>query len=332
VASKFQAQAWLHGRGAALALALLGCVAVARAEPSPAERETARSLMDEADALLRDGELRGALERYQAADQLMHVPTTGLEVARTQARMQLLVEASATAIEVANSPALPNEPAIFGEARLAAQQLADQLRARIPAVSLRVGPPGVRYELSFDGVRVPEATHGLPFKLNPGQHRVVVRAVGFEPISAQLELEEAQVIERQFTLAATPSAPPSLVVSPPAAAAAKPELAHDDGGSAARTRGYVALAAGGAVFAAGVTTGILAAVKADQIKAQCAGELCPRHLESELHDANTLANVANVTLAIGLLAAGYGVFELLRAGDDLQVTAAGAGLRVTGAL
>jgi hypothetical protein len=316
----------------ALAWALLSLAASAQAEPSPAERETARSLMDEADALLRDGNVRAALERYQAADQLMHVPTTGLEVARTQAALHLLVEASATAIEVANSPPRENEPAIFAEARAAAQKLVDELRARIPSLSIRVEPLGVRYELSFDGVLVPDATHGLPFKLNPGTHKVMVQALGFETISAQVTLEEAQALEREFMLVAVTPVPPSLAVSPPPAASTQPVSERDDAAAAARTRGYVALVAGGVVLAAGVTTGILTVIKSNQIQQQCADMLCPRSVESDLNSANTLANVANVTLAIGLLATGYGLFELLNAGSDLQVSATGAGLRVKGAL
>jgi hypothetical protein len=332
VASRTQAHSWILCGPAALTWALLSLAAGARAEPSAAERETARSLMDEADALLRSGDARAALERYQAADQLMHVPTTGLEVARTQARLQLLVEASTTAIEVGNSPPRPNEPAIFSEARAAAQQLADELRARIPSLSIRVEPAGVRYELSFDGVRVPEATHGLPFKLNPGNHDVLVQAVGFQPVFEQVVLEESQAVERTFTLVTAAARPPSLVVAPPPAANVEAPTERDDSAAAARTRGWVALSVGGAVFAAGVTTGVFAVIESDQVKQQCAGQRCPRSVESDMNEANTLANVANATLAIGLLTAGYGVFELLNADSDVQLSAAGAGLRLTGAL
>ena len=315
------------------ALLVLGLARNAHAEPSAAERETARSLMDEADALRRSGDLAAALERYRAADQLMHVPTTGLEVARAQAELAQLVEASATALEVANSPPRPNEPAVFAEARQAAQHLADELRARIPALSIRVEPWGTNYQLSFDGVRVPDATHGLPFKLNPGKHHVLVQAVGFQQISEQIELAEAQVLEREFTLMPAASPPPSLVVAPPPAAVAKAApVAHRDPGAAARTRGYIALSIGGALFAAGVTTGIVAVAKSNDVKGMCDGDRCPRQVEPELNTANTLANVSNVTLALGLLTVGYGVLELLNAEDAVQLSATGTGVRVTGAL
>ncbi|HKU40367.1 MAG TPA: PEGA domain-containing protein [Polyangiales bacterium] len=322
-----------RGAGLLLGLALCCTAAPLSAEPSAAERETARSLMDEADTLLRDGDVRAALERYRAADAIMHVPTTGLEVARTQARLRELVEAAAKALEVANSTVRADEPAVFTSARAEAQRLADELRARIPSLVVHVVPNDVGYELSVDGAVLPEAAHGLPFKLNPGTHEVRVEALGFEPQREQVELGESQTLERTLTLVPAVAATPSLVVAPPPAAKPAPlPLPAPDPGAAARTRGYIALTAGGAVFAAGVTTGILAAIASSDVKDQCSGRRCPPDLSDDIDDANTLANVANVTLAIGALALGYGVFELLNAESELQVTASGFGLGVRGAL
>src|ERR1700712_2316495 len=76
----------------------------ARAAPSAAERDTARALMDDGDRLLANAKLPEALERYRAAHAIMHVPTTGVDLARVQARLGLLVEARATAMEVGNLP------------------------------------------------------------------------------------------------------------------------------------------------------------------------------------------------------------------------------------
>ena len=77
---------------------------LASAEPTAADRETARSLMQEARDLRDKGHVQDALKRFKAADDIMHVPTTGLEVARTQASMGMLVEARDT---VANIRKLP---------------------------------------------------------------------------------------------------------------------------------------------------------------------------------------------------------------------------------
>jgi len=65
--------------------------AVAAAEPSPADKETARGLMAEGRSGRDKGDLKGALKAFAAADSIMHVPTTGVEVARTQAALGQLV-------------------------------------------------------------------------------------------------------------------------------------------------------------------------------------------------------------------------------------------------
>ena len=60
------------------------------------DRETARTLMQQGRELTAKGDLKEALKRFKGADDIMHVPTTGLEVARTQAPLGLLVEARDT--------------------------------------------------------------------------------------------------------------------------------------------------------------------------------------------------------------------------------------------
>src|SRR5579884_1405121 len=82
----------------------------ARADPTAADRETARALMDDGRALREKNDLRGALQRFKAADDIMHVPTTALEVARTQIPLGLLVEARDTIARIRLMPAKPGEP------------------------------------------------------------------------------------------------------------------------------------------------------------------------------------------------------------------------------
>ena len=98
----------------------LALSARASAEPSAAERDTARGLMAEGRSDRENGDLQDALRAFLGADAIMHVPTTGLEVARTQAALGLLVEAWTTALRVSRTSAKPGEPAPFQVARQAA--------------------------------------------------------------------------------------------------------------------------------------------------------------------------------------------------------------------
>lgn len=121
--------ALLHA-AAWLLLLLLGSAERVSAAPSAAERDTARSLMDEGDRMLTSGKLREAMERYRAAHAIMHVPTTGVELARVQARLGLLVEARATAMEVVNlQRAEADEPTVYQRKQLREHGLRARRRA-----------------------------------------------------------------------------------------------------------------------------------------------------------------------------------------------------------
>ena len=71
---------WSLTLAAALAAAL-AVSSVAEAAPTAAERETARRLMDEGKARLKANEVARAIEAFQKAHDIMHVPTTGMALA-----------------------------------------------------------------------------------------------------------------------------------------------------------------------------------------------------------------------------------------------------------
>src|SRR5689334_15630072 len=110
-------------RWAAVAAILVLRATAARADPTAAEKETARALMAEGRDLRERGDSKSALKRFMAADALMHVPTTGLEVARTQVALGLLVEARETLRTVARLPEDPSDPPPFREARAQGDKL-----------------------------------------------------------------------------------------------------------------------------------------------------------------------------------------------------------------
>src|SRR5258708_37517067 len=141
---------------AAAALAAALTASSARAQPTAADRETARGLMDDGRALHEKNDLKGALQRFSAADDIMHVPTTGLEVARTQSTLGLLVEARDTIARIRLEPAKASDPVQFKEARLKADQLDAWLEGRVPRLTVVVhgAPSGGTLSVSIDGAPV----------------------------------------------------------------------------------------------------------------------------------------------------------------------------------
>lgn len=316
--------------------------AAAAAEPTPAERETARGLMQTGDELRASGDLPAALARYQSAHALMHVPTTGLEVARVQAELGLLVEARSAAAEVINLPlAAAAEPLVFTQAREAAARLSSELEPRVPSLTTEVTPAGVAYTLTIDNVTLPADARGVAYRTNPGAHTVVVQAEGYVAQSQQVTLAERQVQTLRVQLVArygmNPSSPPSAAAQgryPRAPAAAMTSTSDSDPAGPGRLRGILGLSIGGAVLIAGGVCGVLSVVQTKTEKDKCEAGRCDR---DGLSGANTLANVSNVTIPLGALGIGYGIFELAtlpssqdaraRASVRFQLTGLGAAMR-----
>lgn len=322
--SRFAASVWIVLLSAAPALA----------QPTASDAETARSYMDEADRLREAGDLWGALERYQAADQLMHVPTTGLDVAKTQAALLQLAEARATALAVAHTPAQRGEPKVFDAARTQAAELSVALAPRIPDVALSVEPASAEAVVNIDGRPVPRISRDLPYKLNPGRHLLIVEAPGFEAKQEQLSLAEGQHAEVAVTLerAAVSGKSAPVAARQPSPRAPEPVIIE---GNAGRTRAYIGFAAGGALLITGAVTGITSLVKAADVRSGCRNDVCPESARADVASADVLGTIANIALPLGVIGVGYGVVELLLSGSserapEPQRAEARVGLTATG--
>ncbi|HET8940030.1 MAG TPA: PEGA domain-containing protein [Polyangiales bacterium] len=288
----------------------------AAAEPSPPERETARALMAEGDRLRASGDLRAAMNRYQAAHAIVHAPTTGLDLARVQASLGLLVEARSTASEVIHHPSAPNEPRVFTDARAEATALANELETRVPSVKAEVQPADAAYTVSVDGTALPPQVGSLPYKVNPGQHNVRVEAPGYATVNRQVTLNDAEVQSVIIQLVPQPQAAAqrsNMLPSQLVAAGDDPsrDRALRDRADAGKLRGVIGLGVGGAAFVAGTVTGIMAMSLGSDIRGECSKNACNPSERDSLSTANTLANVSNITLPIGVIGIAYGLYELL---------------------
>jgi hypothetical protein len=79
-------------RGVVAAVVLLTAPA-AWAQPTETDRESAREFMAKGRDARSNDDIRQALQHFRSADEIMHVPTTSLEVAKAQADLGMLVEA-----------------------------------------------------------------------------------------------------------------------------------------------------------------------------------------------------------------------------------------------
>jgi len=281
----------------------------AQAPPSAADKETARTLMNQGDDRFEAKDYAGALEAYQGADSIMHLPMTGASLARAQVALGLLLEARDTALQVAHLPAQAGENPRYAEARAEARALADALAARIPALDLKLSASPAGLVVSVDDAPLPPATLGLPRKVNPGKHVVTARAPGFATARAVVTVAEGATLAVRLELVAGATQPPAPTTTPPGSAA----------GRKISPLVYVGFGIGGASLLAGAVTGGLSLSKTASLATDPA---CDTHKmcgpTSGLGAATTLANVSNVTLGIGLAGVVAGVVGVVLSRGDAR--------------
>lgn len=264
---------------------------------TPTMRETARARMEKGRALRAEGNERGALEAFQQAYELVPVPTTALEVARSLATLERFVESRDILTAIRRMPTSPSDPPVFGDARRAAADLDRVVSARIGTLRVDVRESVEGWAATLDGKPLPTTALAEGVRVDPGEHRVVF-------------VRGDRTLERSVRVA--PGANAVLLVElPRATASASPPPAppSDEGGGGnprkvVVTSGVV-LAGLGAVLAAGGTAFALSA------KPDCPSDRCPPERHGDVDRATTWANVATggfiglgvglATIAVGLL-------------------------------
>ncbi len=289
---------------AALVLSVLVLTTPAlHAEPSAAQKETARSLMAEGRELREQHDLKAALARFQAADALMSVPTTGFELARAQADLNQLVEARSTIRRLLAEPAREGEPVPFQEARSKAEALDAELDARIASLRLVVQPldPRQLTRIAIDGDAVTGgAAVGMLYRVNPGHHRVSAQTANGSA-EAEVDVGEHEVVDV------------ALEFHPDATREAATTSESPEPSSGVPTVTYVAGGVGLAGLIVGGVTGALALSSKHSAEASCVDQRCPPSTWSDLDHAHSYATVSTVGFIVGAVGIGVGIGSFLLA-------------------
>lgn len=304
-----------------LLLSVVLSAAAANAQPTLVQKETARELMAEGRELRDLGDLEAALRRFGAADSLMGVPTTGFEVAATQAQLGRLVEARETLRRVLALAQSPDDPEPFNEARSKAGSLDQQLSARIGGLRfvIRGVPVDAALDVTVDGESVPKAVLSLPLRVNPGHHVVVARAAGRE-LKREVDAAEGQTVavELEFASDAAPVASAQRAAARPSAErAALPPAPARQG---VPTLAYL----GGGVGLAGILVGSVAGISAishrNDAKRACVAGSCPRSTWNDLDSAHAMATVSTVGFVVGAVGVVAAAGAILLDGDEPRST------------
>lgn len=304
-------------------------------EPTAADKETARSLMDLGADREDAKDYVGALKEYKGAHALVRYPMTGLAVARMQAALGQLVEALDTTAEIRQLPRRAGEGAAFVKARSDAEALTEKLVARTPSIQVTVsfgsGAAKDGAEVSIDGVTLPPAAASLPRKVNPGKHTVVVVLSGYDKATQEIMVPEGGVTPVTIELKPVGSSKSGPSNGGSVGPVKNPNDPIDskkppEGGSGGLSPlVYVGFGVGAAGILAGAITGGISISKTNELKDACDDKPCPTSREPDIASANTMANVSNVSFALGAVGAAVGVVGLLLPRSPRQEKAAGAG-------
>jgi hypothetical protein len=301
----------------------LAVAPAAFADPTAADKETARSLAEQGGQQLESGNYTAAAKSYGAAHAIMNVPTTALGLGKAQEKLGMLVEARDTLLFAVRYPVKPGEPAPFTRARAEADQLAEKIAARIP--SLQVSIEGLAASASpaitLDGRSLPSAATGVPLKVNPGKHTVVVEAPGYKKGSAEATVAEGEAKSVRIAMEADASAAPVAAVAPvPAGGAAAPSTTSsppaDEGtgpNTTKRTVGFIVGGAGLVSLGAAAYFFVNAGAKDDDSNAAAASsdpavQATTHDLHEDAKSSQTMGIVFSAVGGVALITGAYLIF------------------------
>jgi hypothetical protein len=300
---------------AAVAASMLVATA-AHAQPTAVDRETARTLMDQGYELKRKGDLKEALKRFKAADDIMHVPTTALPLAQVQAGLGLLVEARDTlASSLRRTPEKSNDPQPFKTARAEGEKLDASLAPRVPTltITLKELPAGDTPTLDVDGNDVPADSVGLPRALDPGHHVVTVKSKHAQG-QAEVDVKEGEQKNLEVALTVTPEPVPE---PQPKAEPEQPEAPRAPVRSHSPTvLTWIGVGLAGADVATGTATGILSLNKKSALESECPNGKCGPAQNSDYQAASTFALVSTIGFAVAGAGAALAVITLVVGHDE----------------
>jgi hypothetical protein len=294
-------------------VAAVFCVVI----PRPAGAQTsddvarARELFVQASEQRDGGDVRGALEKFKAAHSIVANPITTFELARTFALLGQLVEARSAYLSILALPIQPAETDRATLARREAARAADEVRSRMPTISVKVAAPPSHVTISFDGEAAAPALLVAPRAVNPGTHRLVAIGADGKRVEQEVDLREGESreVEVAVPLASpgppphdpTPaSAPPPPPVQPSPATSLAPAPAAS--GNHFGPFAYLGFGLGIAGFATGTVFAASALSKASTAS-QCNQMSCSQAAIDALQTTEQLA----VGAVVSYVVAGFGV-------------------------
>lgn len=273
------------------------------AEPTEADRATARALALEGHNALTKKDYATAADRFGRADALVHAPTLVVDWARALQGLGRFVEAHEKYELVLREGVDAAAPRSWVRALEDAKKELDALKPRLGWVTVLVEPSFATVKI--DGVAIPPAAVGVKRAADPGFPEVAVSAEGYEPFTQTVTVGPGEEKALEVELRKLPEVPRVTAVrtvAPP----------PPEGLGTRRVLTYVALGVGGASLVAGTVTGSLFLRQRKELLDECRPDRrCDPASQNKVDTYHTFGTVSGVTLAVGVAGLGAGLALLL---------------------
>lgn len=264
---------------------------IAIAPSSAAAQEDARELFLQGQAAYETGDYETAVRLWERAYEIDARPLLQHNLAQAYERLGHLDRAvAAYRIYVANAPG-DDARARNARARIAS------LEQRVSNTSLHLsgGPEGAT--VTIDGQDRGRMPHPDPFRLEPGSHRIVVRAEGYQDFVSTVAVSAGQNAEVTVEMIAGVTGGAADTIG---------------GGGGPSLTGIIIAATGGAIAIGGAVTGGLALSAAGN---------APSDTGPEADEARTLALVTDILLPVGGVAVAVGLVLMFVLDDSVGESA-----------
>jgi hypothetical protein len=291
---------------------------------TPADLETARTLYTEARNARDAGNFKEALEKFRGAYAVAATPITAIDLAKAEVQAGRLLEAREVLLSVARIKVKPTESEGSKQARAEAETLAEQVRVRIPSIVIQFTPAldanAEAPSLVVDGAPVPIETVGLPRKVNPGAHTIVVTQAAAGEVQKSVTVRESETVPVVIDLT---QAKPFTVTKPNEGMTTKlPEHAKEPRNM--KPLVYAGFGVAGAGVVLGTISGIVSFSKGSSLNDLCKGTQCVPAAQSVVSSGRTWATLSTVSFVVAGVGAVAGIAGLLLS-SPVQATPVKAG-------
>ena len=282
----------------------------ALAEPSAADRATARDLAREGFEALKRDDFTSAEDRFRRADALVHAPTLVVDHARSLVGLGRLVEAHERYSLVLREGVSPNAAWPWKRAYADAQKEIEVIKDRLAWLTINVVGPSAP-EVSIDGKAIPAAAVGVRRATDPGERQIVAGGAGYESKTETVVLGEGDEQTIDLKLEALPEEEQPDAAPETPAPQAQPNDSAGQAPAKDNLLAYIALGVGGAGLATWGVTGALFFKEQSNLNDNCTNHSCYPDQADSKNNYDTLGWVSGIAGGIGIAGVAGGLYLLL---------------------